>query len=82
MVSFDGLCDSPLDRKPCDSRLLCKYISPHPFNDGLRWGLGIQLLAVVFVVDVVSDTDKFARVVGTGEQDDSNAQDLGGRETS
>lgn len=67
------LCDSPLDCEPRNSGFLSKDISPHSFNDGLGWGFGIQLLAVIFVIDVVSDTDKLAGVVGTGEEDDGDA---------
>lgn len=70
---MSGLCDSPLDREPRDSWLLCKYVSPHLLDDRLRGRFGVQLLAVVFIVDVVSDTDEFAGVVGAGEKDDGDA---------
>lgn len=65
--------DSPLNGESGDSWFLCKYISSDPLDDGLSGRFGIQLLAIVFIVDVVSDSDEFAGVVGAGEEDDGHA---------
>ena len=72
-----GCCDSPFDRKPRDSWFLRKYIPPHPLDDGFRWWFGVQLLAVVFVVDVVADADELAGVIGAGEEDDGDTENFG-----
>lgn len=70
--------DSPLDGKPCHSRFLCQDISPHSFDDGFRGGICVELLAIILVVDIVSNSNKFTLVVRTGEEDDSHPKDLGG----
>ena len=69
--------DVPLNRKPSDSWLLSKDISSDSLNDGLSWGLGIQLVRIVFVVDVVADSDELPSVVAASQKDDSDAEDFG-----
>lgn len=67
----------PFDRKPGNAGLLSQDVSANPIVEWLcRW-ISIQLLGIVLVVDIVSDTDELAAVVGAGEQDDGDAEDLG-----
>lgn len=67
----------PFDRKASNAGLLSKDVPANPIIEWLcRW-IGIQLLGIVLVVDIVSDADELAAVVGAGEQDDGDAEDLG-----
>lgn len=46
-------------------------------DDGLGGGISAQLLGLILVVHIVSDADKLAIIVGAGQKNDSNANDLG-----
>ena len=70
--------DSPLDGKPRDSGFLCQDISSYSFDDRFRRGVCVEFFAIVLVIDVVSDSDKFAFVVRTGEKNDSHPKNFGG----
>lgn len=68
--------DSPLDRETRHPGLLGQDIALHALDDGLRGRVVVQLGGVVFVVDVVPDADELAPVVGAGEEDDGDADDV------
>jgi hypothetical protein len=70
----------PLDREASHTGLLSKDIAADTLNDGLSWGLHRQLLGVVLIVDIVTNTDELTAVVAAGQEDDSNAQYLRGRD--
>lgn len=70
----------PLDGEASHTGLLSEDIAADTLNDGLGWGLSRQLLRVVLIVDIVTHTDKLTAVVAAGQEDDSDAQDLGGRD--
>jgi hypothetical protein len=67
----------PLDGEPSNSGLLVQDVTDDPLEDGLAGGLVVHLGGVVLVVHVVADTDKLTAVVGTGEEEDGDAHDLG-----
>jgi hypothetical protein len=71
----------PLDSEAGHTGLLGQDIAADALNDGLGWGLCGQLLGVVLVVDIVADTDELTTIVATGQEDDSDTQDLGGGDT-
>ena len=66
----------PFDGKACHTRLLSKHIAPDTLDVGFAWRLSIELLRVIFIIDVVSDTDEFSVVVTAREEDHSDTQDL------
>ena len=66
----------PLDRKARHARLLGEDIAANLLNDGLRRRGAGQLLAVVLIVDIVSDAHKLAAVVGAGQEDHGDAEKL------
>lgn len=70
-------CDVPLDGESGDTGLLREDVALHALDDGLGRGLRVELLRVVLIVDVVSHSHKLAAVVGTGQKDDSNTEDVG-----
>lgn len=67
----------PLDVEPGDTGLFGQHAALDSVGEDLCRGLGIQLLRVVFVVDVVANTDKFSAVVGACEENDGDAEDVG-----
>lgn len=68
--------DLPFDSKSSDSWLLRQNVASHFLKDWLSWWIGIELFRIVLVVDIVSDSNKLSAIVGTGEEDDGNAEDL------
>lgn len=68
---------SPFDSETCHTWLLGEDVSLHSLNDRLRRGFSVELLRVVLVVDVVSDANKLATIVGTGQEDDRHAKNIG-----
>jgi hypothetical protein len=66
----------PFDSKPSNSGLLGKNIPSNLIEDGLGWRISIELIRIVFIVDVVSDSDKFSVVVGASKKNHSDTQDL------
>ena len=67
----------PLDSKSGDSGLLCENIAADLLKDGLGWWIGIELLGVILVVDIVSDTNELATIVCAGEENNGNTKDFG-----
>lgn len=67
----------PLYRKAGDTWLLSQDVAADLLDDGLRRRVGVQLLGLVLVVDIVADADELAAVVGAGQEDDSDTEDLG-----
>lgn len=67
----------PLDGEARDAGLRIQDIAADLLNDWLGWRVGVQLLRLVLVVDVVADAHELAAVVGAGEQNDGDAEDLG-----
>ena len=72
----------PFDSESSDTRLLGEHVSPHAVNVWFGGGFSIELFGVVFVVDVVADSDEFSAIVAACEEDDGDAQDLGCRDAS
>lgn len=67
----------PLDSETGNSGLLCEDISTDLLEDRLGWWVGIELLRIVLIVDIVSDTNELSAIVGAGKEDDGDTQDLG-----
>lgn len=67
---------SPLDSEAGHSGLLGENISSNTLDDGLGRRLGVELLRVVLIVDIVTNTDEFPFVVATCEKDHSDAQNV------
>ena len=59
------------------SRLVRKNVAADLVNNGLGRGIGGELVGLVFIVDVVAHADELAAVVGAGQQDDGDAEDVG-----
>jgi len=70
----------PLDSESRDSGLLGQHVANNPLKDRLAGRLVLKLWDIVFVADIVTNTDELTTIVGAGKQDDGDAQDLGGRE--
>jgi len=66
----------PLDSKASNPRLLSEHISSHTFHIWFRRGLVVELLGIVFIVNIVADADELSVVVTTSEEDDCHAQDF------
>lgn len=66
----------PFDSKAGDSRLLCKNLPLHLFDNGLGGRVQGERLICVLVVHVVSDTDELALFVAAAQQDDGDADDF------
>lgn len=68
---------SPFDGETGHTRLLSEDVAFHSLNDGLRRGLSIELLRIVLIVDVVSNSHELASVVGASQEHDCDAQNVG-----
>jgi hypothetical protein len=68
---------SPFDGEAGHTGLLSEDVASHPLNDRLRGGLSIELLRIVLIVDVVSNSHKLASVVGARKEHDGDAQNVG-----
>lgn len=66
----------PFDCKASNAGLLSEHVPTNTVEERLRGWVSIKLIGVVFVVDIVSDADELAAIVGAGEEDDGNAEDL------
>ena len=75
------LLHSPFDVESSDPRFVCKKVSSHPLDDGFGRRFGVQLVAVVLVVHVVSHTDEFSPIVAARKQDDGDAENVRGRDS-
>jgi hypothetical protein len=74
----NGVCSNvPLDSKARHAGLLCKNVATNLLDDGLGRRVGLKLLVVILVVDVVSDTNELATIVGAAQKDNSDSNDLG-----
>jgi hypothetical protein len=69
--------NQPFDGESRNPRLLCQDITTNPLDDGLRGRLSAQLLRVVFVVDIVANSDELAAIVGAGKENHGNTEDVG-----
>lgn len=67
----------PFDGEARDTRLLGKNIATDLLDDRLGRRVGIQLLRLVLIVDIVSNANELATIVGAGKQDDSDTHDFG-----
>lgn len=67
----------PLDCKSGNTGLLCQHVSLHTLDNGLGRGLSGQFLRVIFIVDIVADTDELASVVGAGQENHSDTDNFG-----
>lgn len=66
----------PLDGEARHAGLLSEDVSANALDDGLGRWLGVELGGVIFVVDVVADANKLAVVVGAGQKDDGDTEDV------
>ena len=53
----------PFDSEACNTRLLSKYTPTNTLDIDFSRGLSVHLLIVIFVVDVVPDTNEFPVVI-------------------
>lgn len=67
----------PLDREASHTGLLGKDVAADLLDDGLGRRVGIELLRLIFVVDVVSHAHELPTVVGASQEDDRDAHNLG-----
>ena len=72
----------PFDSKSGHTRFLCQDVPPHTVDIWLGGGLSIELFRVVFIVDVVANSNELSAIVAACEEDDSNAENLGCRNAS
>lgn len=70
----------PLDGEASHTGLLGQNVAANAFDDGLGRRLGVELLQVVLIVDVVTDANKFATIVGAGQENHSDTEDIGVRD--
>lgn len=66
----------PLDGKSSHTGLLSKNVATDLLDDGLGGGIGVELLRLIFVVDVVSHSHELTAVIGAGQEHDRHAHDL------
>jgi len=71
------LLNLPLDSEAGNSWLLGEDVAADLLEDWLGWGIGVELLRVILVVDIVADSNELATVIGAGEEDLS-IRDSGG----
>lgn len=67
----------PFDRKSSYTRLLCKHISPHAIDVWLGGRFSIKLFGVVFIVDVIANSNELSAIVAACEENHGDAEDLG-----
>lgn len=67
----------PLDGESRHSGLFSKHVALDSLNNGLCGRLSVELRRIVFVVDIVSDADEFATIVGAGQKNHSYSNDVG-----
>lgn len=72
----------PFDSKPGHTRLLSQDVPPHSVDVWLGGGLSIELFRIVFIVDVVADSNELSAIVAACEENDCNTEDLGCRDAS
>jgi hypothetical protein len=70
----------PLDRESGHSGLLSQDVALDALNDGFGRGLSVELLGIVFVVDIVSHSHELSTIVGACQKDDSNTKDVSVRD--
>jgi len=66
----------PLDGKSGHARLLSENVATNLLNHRLGGGVVHQLLAIVFIVHIVTNADELAAIVGAGEKHDCHAKKL------
>lgn len=66
----------PFDGKSSHSGLLCKHITLDLVEDWLWRGISLELIRVIFIVDIVSNSNKLAAIVRAGKENDGDAQNL------
>lgn len=67
----------PLDGETGHTGLLSKHIALDSVDQGLSRRLCVELWRVIFVVHIVSDADKLAAVVGAGQENDRDSNNVG-----
>jgi len=75
------LLNLPLDSEAGNSWLLGEDVAADLLEDWLGWGIGVELLRVILVVDIVADSNELATVIGAGEEDDGDTEDLSIRDS-
>lgn len=71
--------DLPLNGKTGHTGLLSQNIAADTVNRRLGRWVGDQLLGVVLVVDIVTDTHKLTAIIAASEENDSDTKNLRGR---
>lgn len=66
----------PFNSKAGDSWLLCKNISSDLLKNRLCRGISVELIRIIFIVDIVSDSYELPVVVGTGEKNNGDSKDF------
>ena len=67
----------PFDRKSGNPWLFSKNVSSNSLQNRLWRGVGIELVRVVLVIDIVSNSHEFTAIVSTGEEDNGDAENFG-----
>ena len=67
----------PLDGKARHSRLVGENVAADLVDNGLGGGVGGEFVRLVLVIDIIANTDKLAAIVGAGQENDSDAKDVG-----
>ena len=79
--AFSWAC-VPFDSKSSDTRFLREHVSPYAVDVWLCGRFSIELFGVVFIVDVIANSDELSAIVATCEEYDSDAENLGCRDPS
>jgi hypothetical protein len=61
------LLNLPFDSETGNSWLLRENIAADLLKDWLGWGIGVELLRVILIVDVVADSNELTTVIGAGK---------------
>lgn len=69
----------PFDGKSSNSRLFGKNVAPDAIHDGFGGWFGIELVAIVLVVDIVAHAYELSPIVAAGKEDHCYTQDLRSR---
>lgn len=70
----------PFNSKSSYTGLLCKHVPPHAVDVWFGGGFSVELFRVVFIVDVVANSDELSAIIAACEEDDCNTEDFGCRD--
>ena len=72
----------PFDSESCYTGLLCQYVPSHAVDVWLGRWFSIELFRVVFVVDIVTNSDELSTIVAACKKNDCDTEDLRRRDAS